>query len=129
VRLELNRLSEAGFLLSKASGKTKIYRANQEHPLYQEIRSIVSKYLGFDRLIEQVVNNLGNVEKAIILGDYAQGKDTGTIELVLIGRAINLDYLRFLIGKTEHRIKRKVIVQVLEVEPESGVKGLVVFDV
>lgn len=129
VRLELNRLSEAGFLLSKASGKTKTYSANQAHPLYQEMCSIVSKYLGFDRLIEQVVHNLGNVEKAIIMGDYAEGKDTGTIELMLIGKAINLEYLQFLVGKTEQKIKRKVLVQVLEVEPESGVKGLVVFDV
>src|SRR5690606_12008918 len=66
VRIELNRLSEAGLLVSEANGKTKSYTANSQHPLFLEIKSIVAKYLGFDRLVEGVVKNLGNVKKAIV---------------------------------------------------------------
>lgn len=128
VRIELNRLSEAGLLQWKANGKTKSYQANVSHPLYKEIRSIVSKYLGFDHLLDQVVSNLGNVQKAIIRGDYAEGKDTGTIELTLIAENINLDYLQFLIQKTEDKINRKLRVVVLENEPQPMLSGLVVFE-
>lgn len=128
VRIELNRLSEAGLLHWHNHGKTKRYQANESHPLYKEIRSIVSKYLGFDHLIEQVVHNLGNVKKAIILGDYAMGKDSGTIELLLVGEAINSDYLAFLIKKTEEKIQRKLRVEVKNYVPEEANSGLVVFE-
>lgn len=129
VRVELNRLSKAGLLVSEQDGKTKSYQANRKHPLFGEISSIVAKYLGFDRLVEVVIHNLGNVQKAIILGDYAQGIDSGTIELVLIGKDINFDYLTFLIQKAEEKIDRKVLVKVLEAEPIPNPKGLVVFDI
>ena len=128
VRVELNRLSEAGLLHWQNHGKTKRYQANEAHPLYQEIRSIVSKYLGFDHLIDQVVHNLGNVRKAIILGDYAKGKDSGTIELLLVGEAINSDYLDFLIKKTEEKIQRKLRVEVKDFVPPEALSGLVVFE-
>lgn len=128
VRIELNRLSEAGLLVSQAEGKTKSYTANLKHPLYQEMKSIVAKYLGFDRLVDVVVKNLGSVKKAIVLGDYARGIDSGTIDLILIGEEINREYLDFLIEKAEARIKRKVNVRVMEQEPPD-VQGVVVFDV
>lgn len=128
VRIELNRLSKAGLLHWQSEGKTKSYRANETHPLYQEIRSIVSKYLGFDALIEQVVHELGNVKKAIVRGDYAEGKDTGIIELTIIADKINWEYLQFLIEKTEKKINRKLRVEVLEHEAGQNISGLVVYE-
>ena len=128
IRVELNRLSNAGLLSWKNDGKTKSYQANEVHPLYQELKSIVSKYLGFDTLIEQVVQGLGCVNKAIIQGDYAEGKDTGTIELTIIASSIDLDYLDFLIQTTEGKINRKLKVNILESEPKEGILGLVVYE-
>lgn len=128
VRVELNRLSDAGLLVSVSDGKTKSYSANHLHPLFREMQSIVAKYLGFDHLVEVVIQNLGNVQKAIVQGDYAQGIDSGTIEMMLIGKEINKEYLDFLIEKTERKIKRKVKVQLLEEEPVD-VQGLIVFDI
>lgn len=127
VGIELNRLSDAGLLISEADGKTKSYRANLEHPLFQEMQSIVTKYLGFDRLVEVVIENLGNVQKATILGDYARGIDSGTIEMILVGKEINREYLKFLIGKVEEKISRKLKIMVVETDPED-VQGIVVFD-
>lgn len=128
VRIELNRLSKAGLIQWKNEGKTKSYQANINHPLFQDIKNIVSKYLGFDTLIDQVVQGLGSVKKAIICGDYAEGKDTGTIELTIIASSINRDYLNFLIVKTEEKIKRKLKVNILENEPIEGLPGLLVYE-
>ncbi|GAB3655321.1 helix-turn-helix domain-containing protein [Echinicola sediminis] len=128
VRVELNRLSEAGILVSKQEGNTKSYTANKKHPLFTEMKSLVAKYLGLDRLVEVVIKKLGNVQKAIVLGDYAKGIDSGVIEMVLVGKDINKEYLDFLIHKAEEKIDRKVKVEVYEEAP-AHLEGIVVFDV
>ncbi len=128
VRVELNRLSEAGILVSQKEGNTKSYAANKQHPLFKELKNLVAKYLGFDRLVEVVIEKLGGVQKAVVVGDYAKGIDSGVIELVLIGKDINREYLDFLIDKAENKINRKVKVHILEQDP-GNLKGMIVFDV
>jgi len=107
VRVELNRLSEAGLLESADEGRTKVYRANTGHPLFPEVQRIVAKTVGLDRLVEQVVSRLGNVELAFITGDYAKGKDSGLIDLVLVGE-IDANYYQSLLPKLEKLIDRKI---------------------
>jgi DNA-binding transcriptional ArsR family regulator len=126
VRVELNRLTDAGLLTSGEEGKTKMYRANNAHPFFEEIKNMVSKFLGLDLLLEQVVRRLGNVERAYIIGDYAKGIDSGTIEMVLIGKEIDQDYLEFLVNKTYEKVQRRIKVTVLEEELDE-VGGLLVF--
>ena len=48
IRVELNRLSQAGFLQSYQEGKTVQFRANTGHPMYKQLKELVAKYLGFD---------------------------------------------------------------------------------
>ena len=107
VRVELNRLSEAGLLEAKNEGRTKQYKANTEHPLYTELHSIVKKYLGLDKLADQILGKLGNVELAFIAGDYAGGIDSGIIDLYIIGE-IDKNYLQRLTEKVEQLIDRKI---------------------
>jgi hypothetical protein len=107
VRVELNRLTTAGILESEPAGNTIVYRANTASPLFPELRNMVSKYLGFDRIIEHVVGKLGNVESAFITGAYAQGKDSGIIDLILVGK-IDREQLFSYIDRTEGLINRKV---------------------
>lgn len=107
VRVELNRLSDAGLLASENAGNTILYTANTTHPIYEDIRNLVSKYLGFDQIIETVLGRLGNLELAVVIGDYARGSDSGVIDLRLIGD-IDLNYLAQLIPKAETLIRRKI---------------------
>lgn len=115
VRVELNRLTEAGLLETHDEGRTKVYRANIKHPLFPEIRAIAAKTLGIDQLVDQVIKRLGNVELAFITGDYAKGIDSGLIDLVLVGD-IDRAYLQSLIDKLEKMIERKIRVLVLKQE-------------
>jgi len=126
VRVELNRLTEAGLLLSVDEGKTKVYRANASHPFFGEIKGMVSKFLGLDELLEKVVKRLGNVEKALITGDYAMGVDSGHINVKLIGKNIDRAYLDFLINKTFEKIQRKVEVEIFEEDP-GNLQGILIF--
>ncbi len=53
------------------------------------------------------MNKSCNLEKAYLIDDYAEGMDTGIIDLVLVG---NIDpyHLNDLNRKTERYIKRKI---------------------
>lgn len=107
IRVELNRMAKAGILQTETRGKTVMYRAQTAHPLYNEISGLVAKYMGLDKIVEDVVQKLGSLQAAYITGDYAQGKDTGVVDLVLVGH-IDKAYLLTLIEKAEAIINRKI---------------------
>ena len=69
IRLELNNLTGAGYLMSTEIGRTIEYRANTNHPLYPEIKKIVHKYLGLDNIVQNVIKKLGKVQFALVTGD------------------------------------------------------------
>ncbi|MBN8704520.1 MAG: ArsR family transcriptional regulator [Bacteroidetes bacterium] len=127
IRLELNRLSKAGLLESATEGRQKFYHANKNHPLFPELHSVVRKYLGIDQVIESVLKNLGDIEFAFVTGDYAKGKDSGIIDLTLVG-SVNKDYLNHLVEKTETLIKRKVRTLVLSVNEFDQLTGTLQMD-
>jgi DNA-binding transcriptional ArsR family regulator len=107
IRQELNRLEEANMLYAELNGNKKLFRVNQNHPLYSEIHSIVRKYFGLDKIIEGIADRLGDLKSVYLTGDIAQGKDVDLIDLVLIGD-IDQSYLLQLIRKTERLINRKI---------------------
>ena len=112
VRLELNRLSDAGLLSSREEGRSRFYRANVDHPLFNEIQSIVRKTLGMDQIVERVIRKLGDVKQAFLVGDYAKGIDSGLVDVVLVGK-VDKNYLDHLVGKVERIIHRKLRILVL----------------
>jgi hypothetical protein len=68
---------------------------------------MVSKVMGIDQVIDSIISRLGNLEKAYLVDDYAEGKDTGIIDVVLVGD-IDQYHLNDLSRKTEKYIKRKI---------------------
>ncbi len=117
IRLELNRLEKAGMLSSSSEGNKKIFQANKKHPLFKEVHNIVLKHLGFDKIIENVVERLGDVEKVFVSGAFAKGMDSSIIDLVFIGQ-VNKIYLIDLIEKVEKLISRKVRYVIFDKEEE-----------
>lgn len=107
IKEELDSLSEAGYLEREQNGRSAYFRANTRHPFFPEISSIVRKSLGIDQLIDEVMASLGQVEAVYILDDYALGKDTGLIDVLIVG---DVDRARLveLVRITEGKINRKV---------------------
>ncbi len=112
VKDELSQLREAGLLTSQKDGRQTNYQANASHPLFPELQSMVKKSMGMVQIIESIVERLGNLRYAYLIDDYAQGKDTGLIDLLLVGDIdkFNLDDL---VGKTERYVGRKIRTLVL----------------
>jgi len=107
LKAELDSLSQAGYLQKEQNGRSTLFRANTEHPLFPEIHSIVRKSLGIDKVVDQVRENLGQVEEVYILDDYAQGRDSGIIDLLIVGDIVQEKLNRY-VEITENKIKRKV---------------------
>ena len=107
IRTELNNLSRNNYLVSERGGRNIYYRANTDHPLVPELFSMVRKITGIDELVRSVVDRLGNLEAAYLVGDYARGVDTGIIDVVLVGD-IDKTQLNDFSLKTEAYIHRKI---------------------
>ena len=108
IRKELNHLYNAGYL-NKIKKNNKVeYNVNSSHPLYDTLRKVVLKHLGLEDIVEAVLEKMGSVDKIILVGDYAKGIDSGTIEIFLIGKNLNTEYISNLENKIEKLINRKV---------------------
>ena len=113
IRVELNRLTEAKILKSVHSGRTVQYRANKKHSFYKDMQSVVKKYVGLDKLAEELIARLGDIRAAYVIGDYARGSDSGLIDLVLVGQ-VDDEKLKEMTTKTEKLINRKIRTLVLD---------------
>lgn len=114
IRVELNRFEEAALLNSFPAGNKKLYQANEKHPLFRDIHSIILKETGIDQVIEKVAHRLGNLLCVYLTGDFAHGKDSPVIELILVGADIDREYLASKIVQAEELVGRKVSYIVLE---------------
>lgn len=107
IRLELNKFEEAGLLKTSTSGNKKVFKANTKHPMFSDIQNILMKYTGLDKIVEQVIKRLGNIELVYIVGDLAKGMDSPIIDLILVGD-IDKSYLLNLTEKAEKLINKKI---------------------
>lgn len=125
IRKELNNLSEAGFIIREEQNAKVIYKANELHPFFDLLQQLVRKHLGIDRIVEQVFERMGEVNKIYLVGDCAKGLDTGVLEVVVEGVDLNLEYLDYLVLKISNELNKKVIIHVVD-KFEGG--GVLVFE-
>ena len=108
IRIELNRFEKAGLLLSLKDGNKKVFQANSGHPLFNDIHRIILKETGIDRGIEKVVHRIGDLKEVYLTGDFARGKDSPVIELILVGTGIDREYLSHKVQQAEDLVGRKI---------------------
>ena len=112
IRLELNRLEDAGLLTSGFESNKKIFKANKLHPLFPDIKSMLFKYTGLTSIIDKVVESLGYLEAVYLTGDLAKGLYSETVEILVVGN-VDQVFLKKLIGKLEGELDKKITKEVL----------------
>ena len=117
IRVELNRLEEAGLLSSELQGRRKLYQVNLAHPLTSDLTSIVRKVAGIDALVDKVVDNLPGLSQVWICGALARGIQGDSIDCLLIGTDLNSKYIAGLSGRVKELTGKKVNAQILESMP------------
>ncbi|MBL1410355.1 helix-turn-helix domain-containing protein [Sphingobacterium faecale] len=108
IRKELNQLTEAGYLIREEGEQKVFYRANAGHTLFGSLQGLIHNFLGVDQIVDQVLERAGDVEQVALLGDYAQGLDSGHIELLVLGKELDSAYLLQAAGKAEKLLNKKV---------------------
>ncbi len=116
IRLELNRFEDAGLLKSDTRGNRKYFKADTTHPLFPDIHNILLKYIGFDKIVENVVSKLGDLKCVYVTGEFAQGSDNDVIELIFVCEELDREYLARLIAKAEKLVGRKISYIILNQE-------------
>lgn len=116
VRTELKKLSEMQLIEEQEqqdgdNAKLKQYGANTKHPLFNLLRGIILQHVGLDKIVDSILNRLGNVDQVWLTGDLAEGKDSPFVDFVIVGD-IEKAYLYQLIEKVELQINKKIRVGV-----------------
>jgi len=108
IRQELNRLEDANLLESESIQNKKVYHANIKHPYFGDIHRLLLKYVGIDQIVDELVKRVGNLEKAFITNDFAQGKPGNIIDLILVGKNFDDAYINQLVHKAEENVSFKI---------------------
>ena len=125
VRVELNRLEEAGLLSAEEQGRRKVYSVNTAHPLTTDLSNMLRKVTGIDQLVDRVVARIGDtLQQVWITGALAMGINSEEMEVTLVGEALDTDYLDELMRKVETLIEKTITWQVsssgAEIDAESA---------
>ncbi len=116
IRIELNNLTKAGYLIKKKEKNKINYLANHKHPFFNILVELVRKHTGIESIISNIVSAIDDLEVIYILGDYANGKDSGIIKIYIRGDINDKEYINKVISKTEKKISRKIIL-VEQIDP------------
>ncbi|MGF7141282.1 ArsR family transcriptional regulator [Roseimarinus sediminis] len=108
IRVELNRFEEAGLLVSETQGNRKYFSANTGHAFFHDIHHLLMKYVGIDTLVDKVINEVGNLVEAYIIGDMARGIQGKVIDILLVGQPLDQAYISRLIKKAEELVSFRI---------------------
>ena len=108
IRKELNNLSSAGYLLKSKENNRIIYNANTSHPMLEVLQKIVRRHQGLEDIVETVIDKIGDVDQIALTGKYAEGIDSGNIEIIINGSKVNYEYLKNIKPKIKKKIGREV---------------------
>ncbi len=84
---ELIRMEGAGLLSARRLGKLKLYKLNDKHPLYPELKGLVAKTVGLEDVIRSRLSGVDGIAAAGLYGSFARGQERpgSDIDLLVIG--------------------------------------------
>ncbi|MCL4458033.1 MAG: winged helix-turn-helix domain-containing protein [Nitrospirae bacterium] len=84
VKRELDKLEEMGLVFSERVANLKYFQANKESSLFSELKDLIAKSLGLPGGLKSLLR-ANDIKSAFIYGPYAEGEDTPTVDLIVIG--------------------------------------------
>jgi predicted nucleotidyltransferase len=87
IQTEMKKLFKLDLVLKQRDGNRLYYRANQLHPIFSEIRSLVIKTIGLSDVLKDALAGETTIRVAFVFGSLAKGseKAESDIDLMVIG--------------------------------------------
>lgn len=107
---EIKNLISTGMLKTREVGNIKLFSLNRQNPVYEELKSIVSKTEGVIKLVKDVVCKVQGIKTAFIYGSFAKGDERydSDVDIFLIANAIDENKLVLCISGLEKKIFREI---------------------
>ena len=105
---ELKKLSKLDLVLKEIDGNRTYYRANKNHPLYNDIHNLVLKTTGLVDVLRNALETQ-KIKLAFVFGSFAKGEESADsdIDLMVIGNLGLRDITR-LLSDTQGKILREI---------------------
>lgn len=110
VQRELEKLAHFELILRTTYGRQVFYQANQSHPIFFELRSLVAKTAGVYHLLTEALTPFaGQMAFAFVYGSLANGgeKAGSDVDLMVVG-SVPMDDVLMLLSSAEKEIGRAV---------------------
>jgi len=114
IQSELKKLVDLGLVIKRRDGNRLYFRADTDHPLYPDIRSIVLKTSGLADVLKNAFHDEPTIQAAFVFGSIATGREKAAsdVDLMVIGR-IGLRKLTKLLSGVTENIGREINPHVL----------------
>jgi uncharacterized protein len=92
VQREIRQLVEAGLVTRKTVGAQTLYSANQDSPVFHEIKNLVNKTVGMHDVLVAALGPLENkIKLSFVYGSIARSRETerSDVDLMVVG---NVDF-------------------------------------
>lgn len=111
VQRELGKLTKAGLLIMTVSGNQKLYQANRQSPIFEEIHGLILKTVGLLEPLRSALKALSpGIRVAFVYGSVAKEQDTAKsdIDLMIIGSGLAYSEVYAALQKAEKVLRRPV---------------------
>lgn len=108
---ELGKLAAAGLVRSERVGNLRVFQANTESPVYEELAGLTRKTLGVQPQLQEALAPIhAKLDLAFIYGSVAKGTDTAKsdVDVMLIGKGLLLSDVLELLLPVESQLGRRI---------------------
>ncbi len=104
VQRELKQLADVGIIRRTVQGRQVYFQANQDSPIFKELKSLVAKTAGIAETLQSALAPISDrISIALVYGSVARGEENhrSDIDLLVVGSASFAEVAKLLRGAQE----------------------------
>ena len=117
IRRELLKYQKDNLFNTQKVGNLLYYSLNTKHPLFKELKSIISKTIGIEGGLRKALLSIEGIKIAFIYGSFAAKREkvTSDIDIMIIGNP-DTSVLNEKVAELERRLKREINISIYSPE-------------
>jgi len=123
IRRELLRFQSDNLFSTQKTANLLYYSVNTEHPLFEELKSIIAKTVGVEGSLRKSLSAIKRIKISFIYGSFASKsqKAASDIDIMIIGNP-EISDLNEEIARLEKKLKREINITIYSLEEYKAKK-------